>query len=120
MKYRSSVLAAAFLSVAVLVSGPAKADFKVGNQLYSDCHGKTLVDQGICLGYVTGVADLLGALTGMGWSLGIRVCIPSQVSAQQVIDVVKQHLEKNPSLRHYSATSLITQALSEAWPCPKK
>jgi hypothetical protein len=34
--------------------------------------------------------------------------------------VVKQYLELNPERRHYSADSLVVNALSQVWPCANR
>ena len=123
MKFRSSVLAAVCLAVAVLVSGSARSGgFMDGNKLHSMCQReKASFMEGVCVGAITSVADALTELSILGQSLsGYRACIPNQIQASQVIDVAKQYLERNPSMRHFTAFSLVTIALAEAWPCPKK
>ena len=122
MKFRSSVLVAVCLSVAVLASGPAMAGtFANGNLLYSQCqaaHGTS--DHGACQGYIIGIFDALDETKKYGGIGGFRACAPQHINRIQVIDVMKQFLEKNPALRHFAASGLVAQALSEAWPCPKK
>ena len=93
-----------------------------GNKLHSMCQReKASFMEGVCIGAITSVADALTELRIQGQYLsGYRACIPSQIQASQVIDVAKKYLERNPSERHFTAFSLVTIALSEAWPCPKK
>ena len=98
------------LLIAVLASASAHAEFKDGNKLLSEMnssHG----NQMNAIGYVTGVADTLS---------GVTYCGPSTITAGQVYDMVKQYLEAAPSMRHFSADSLINRVLSNAWPCAKK
>ena len=98
------------LLIAVLASASAHAEFKDGNKLLSDMTGVT-INQMNAIGYVMGVADTLA---------GITHCSPSTVTAGQMHDMVKQYLETSPSMRHFSADSLINRVLSNAWPCAKK
>ena len=119
MNCKSSVLAAVSLAVAVLISGPAKAVFEDGNKLHSECQSADgSFNRGFCVGYMIGVVDVM--LGQQGQHLGWRMCLPSQVKVGQAADVAIQYLEKNPSLRHFTANSSVARALSKAWPCPKK
>jgi hypothetical protein len=95
--------------IAALVCGSAHAAFYTGNDLWERLNG-TEVQKLIALGYIGGVADSLDSRI---------VCMPS-VSLGQTRDVVKQYLENNPSVRHYSADSLIQNILSSMWPCARK
>ncbi len=95
--------------IAALVCGSAHAAFYTGNDLWERLNG-TEAQKLIALGYIGGVADSLDSRI---------VCMPS-VSLGQTRDVVKQYLENNPSVRHFSADSLIQNVLSSMWPCAKK
>lgn len=44
-------------------------------------------------------------------------CLPDGVTGGQVSDIVRQHLEANPTTRHYSAVFPVTAALLKAFPC---
>ena len=91
------------------VSASASAEFYTGNDLWERLNG-TEVQRHFALGYVAGVAD----------SLNNRIiCMPS-ATLGQTRDIVKQYLENNPSIRHYSADSLIQSVLSSMWPCQKR
>lgn len=89
--------------------GSAHAEFKTGNELLNQINGNTN-DWMNAIGYVTGVADD---------SRGIFHCIPANVTAGQVLDMTKLHMEKHPSGRHYPASTIIRYVLKEAWPCQK-
>ena len=71
-------------------------------------HTVTALSVGTCFGYIWGVV-----------AAGDRssFCIPNGVKQLQVIDVVKQWIDQHPALRHYTAASLITEALKESFPC---
>lgn len=96
--------------VALLVASSAHAEFMTGNQLLNDMNGDHS-DRMLALGYVMGVHDSTRNVTH---------CSPPNVIAGQVRDMVKKHLESNPSNRHFSADSIINFLLLQTWPCPKK
>jgi hypothetical protein len=93
----------------MLAAGAAHAEFYTGNDLLERMNG-TEVQKLIALGYVGGVADAMNNRV---------ICMPS-ATLGQTRDIVKQYLENNPSIRHYSADSLIQSVLSSMWPCAKK
>lgn len=102
------------LLIALMASSAAHAEFKDGNQLYSQMQKEFgSMDWFNAIGYVTGVADTL---------TGISVCAPAgaRITAQQTYDVVKSYLEDFPQVRHHSADRIVGRALDRIWPCPKK
>jgi hypothetical protein len=63
-------------------------------------------------GYIAGVHDAQS---------GITICIPpATVSLGQMLDMVKQAMERVPSERHLPADIFVEAALSSRWPCSKK
>lgn len=63
-------------------------------------------------GYIAGVADALS---------GVTVCIPpNTVTLGQMVDMVKQSLERVPSERHLAADVYVSVTLSNRWPCAKR
>ena len=108
------------LLCAVLVvgmAGPAAAVFLSGNhfqdanQLLAKCQGD-IIKHAVCLDYVEGVVDTLVKFRG-------RTCIPPSVIAKQVMDITVAWIKANPSKRHFSASTVVVIALSEAFPCKK-
>ena len=101
-----------FVAAMVMMMGlsvQAHAAFYDGNRLNEACQSEQNHGDGICHGYVTAIVDVLGGL-------GV-VCAQSNVTAQQAMDVVKQWLEQNPARRHETAAVIVTQIISETWPC---
>jgi hypothetical protein len=121
-KTMRALLTASLVVAGTLASGsvPALAGgFDSGNDLLDDCSAKSgdnPVKAGACLGYVTGVADVLGGGTVID---GIRACFVTATTGQ-LKDVVLRYLNEHPETRHLVAASLVARALSEAFPCPKK
>ena len=91
----------------------AKAVYFTGNYLHGICQSKTLWKKAQCGGYVLGVADALGDTTYNDRCFTLQ----EKASLQQVADIVKAWLEKNPGERHFTAHSLVAKALAEVWPC---
>jgi hypothetical protein len=101
------------MALSCLVVGKAFAQrddptsFLTGNKLLEACLSGELVNQGICLGYVQGVADAFNKVA----------CLPEGVTARQISDTLVRFLREHPELRHYSASSLAKAALTENFPC---
>jgi hypothetical protein len=93
----------------LIVPSIASGQFTSGNDLLSDMNGVN-VNKSMALGYVIGVVDALNKIV---------ICPPLNVTAGQVSDIIKKHLEDNPDIRHYSADSIIANKLASVWPCKK-
>jgi hypothetical protein len=91
------------------------AAFKTGSSLKSNCDD-TIIDfsAGLCTGFIVGVADVMGDGNEIN---GFRACVPDNVIVNQVVNVARQYLARNPAQRHFSAASLVASALQEAFPC---
>jgi len=46
-------------------------------------------------------------------------CIPKNIIAKQLVDIVTQYLKEHPADRHYTAASEVYVAITNAFPCPK-
>ena len=99
------------LAILLLTASSAQAQFLSGNELYSSITSSEDYKRLYAIGYVAGIADL-GNKT--------LHCINQGVTMGQVFDVAKRYLERNPEIRDYSAESLVSLALAQAWPCPTK
>lgn len=98
----------------ILASAPlARAEFFSGNDLnkWSSEMSTSTVSWGMLYGYVAGAYDTTS---------GVLHCAPRTVTLGQAVDVVRQYIDANPSMRHMSGDLLINGALRSAWPCPKK
>ena len=86
-------LAAAVTTAVALACVPAAAQegagFFTGNDLWSHCSDKSAFSSGICLGFVAGIADVMGTGSAI---LGSKACIPEHGTAAQARDVVKRFL----------------------------
>ncbi len=93
------------------LAGSAHAEFKDGNNLLSDMRDSSYYVQGVALGYVTGVADV---------GVGVIHCAPSNLTAGQLHDMIKNYLENTPAERHLSGDTIVNKVLKTMWPCPKR
>ena len=104
------------MALASLPAPAARAAFYSGDDLWAQCSGsgKDLFSDGLCAGFVAGIADAMGAST----VFGRRACIPVSVTVEQPVDVVKRFLGPHPEMRqYYTAVFLVVQALADAFPC---
>jgi hypothetical protein len=106
-------LALAVLAVALPLS-VARSEFQTGNDLWTLCHQK---GPG-CVAYIEGVADVLMPIWAKGGDFsGWRGCLPKETIGGQVKDVFIKFLREHPEKRHFTASSLVSWALAEAFPC---
>lgn len=98
-----------FIVGLLFVPSMAMAEFQTGNQLYQKITSSIVGEQMYAMGYVAGVFD--------AWQ-HIDHCPPANVlTLGQVYDMVKNHLEANPSTRHRTADMIIRDVLKRTWPC---
>lgn len=97
-----------------------------GNALLTHCHASNTFDQDFCVGYIIGVADLVGNQQTYDDSRGnpmwrLRtVCFPNEITVGQIQDVVIKYLIENREKRAEPAAQLVVAALIKAWGCPAK
>ena len=98
------------LLILAALCGSAHAEFLTGNTLLQKLNGSA-IESMVGLGYVMGVFDA---------AQGVEHCPPDHVTAGQVKDMVKLHLENTPSTRHFVADVQVRYVLGKAWPCADK
>lgn len=86
-----------------------------GNEMLEACKSKSQMVVGFMMGAVDGIRFQSYFYDGT-----LRVCVPKEVSAGQIRDIVCRHLEENPKVRHYPTIYAVGSAVSEAFPCPKE
>ena len=105
MKLKHSPLLLLFFPIICL------AEFKSGNELKTICNESDAFSRGNCLGYITAVVDTFNQKS---------FCPPSTVTAGQVESISKKYLNEYPERLHFSADSLVKDAMSRAFPCSGK
>ncbi|XUU59727.1 Rap1a/Tai family immunity protein [Erythrobacter sp. HA6-11] len=99
----------------------ANASFHDGNALYDDCSAKEggptyYQKNAFCTAYIVGVVDTINYYQGAD-EIHNFVCIPPNVRAGQLRDVVVKFLRENPAERHKGAEALVFIAVAFAFPC---
>lgn len=84
-----------------------------GPRFAKDCFENNLPLKGICVGFVTAIADLMNTVT----LYGRRACLPSEYKLIDGVTVVQQWIETHPNDVKYDGREIVTVALSEAYPC---
>jgi hypothetical protein len=116
------------LMLIIIVSADSWAGFKTANDLLITCSTKEgdagyLADASHCLGYTLGVFDTLDGLSRELAEMGVTqtgFCMPEgKVSAGQIGRIALKHLEENPEVLHYEASSVLIQGFIQAFPCDK-
>ena len=70
-------------------------------------------DDGVCAGYITGVADMMAAEPGMAGKL----CLPRDVSSSDFAKMARRYLARRPELEQAPAAGMVREALLAAFPC---
>ena len=108
-------------TAASLAYGPVKLD---GNALLRECTaGLRALDSQLrdvitmsefigCMGYIRGFAE------GYGFNTPYDVCLPAEISAEQLARVVVEWLRTHPALLHKPRPDLTHAAFTAAFPCP--
>ena len=86
------------------------AYFVDGNTLLERMEDQGSVKPMVALGFVLGVADSFE---------GSEICLPENVRAQQLYDLVRDWLRANPDKRHIQAAAIVLVVLRRTWPCQK-
>lgn len=113
---RRRILTCLLTGITVLLgAGTASAEFLSGNDLYGYCTSdKTdYVSATGCIGYVAGVADVLGHNPVNGF----HACMPLSVSRARAKDAALAFLIAHPEQRERGADGLVAEALSHEFPC---
>ena len=114
-----------FLLIALLcVSGNAGAEkfaaFGDGNKLLEWCNaGAHSEARNWCLGYIASVRDTHNSMEDRGW-ISKQMCVPVEAAAGQLVRVVLNYLEGWPAELHIAASSLVLNALGQAFPCTER
>jgi hypothetical protein len=118
------------IATLALWAAPAFADSFTGNELHEDCRKS----QAFVFGYVAGVTDkatldktfandVEGTEAGKAKQVRDLItvirpyCAPSSVTMNQAVDIVCKYLREKPETRHFGGSSIVQNAMREAFPC---
>lgn len=89
--------------------------YRSGGELLEDCRSDAPAAQGRCAGYVMAVADMLG---GAGARIdGLQACLTGEETLDELLEVVRRHLEANPARAVLKGDGAVAYALSIYRPC---
>ena len=121
-RYCSLVLAGAGLLLGGGTAAAADALFaheqpryRSGAELLEDCRSDAPAARGRCAGYVMAVADMLG---GAGARIdGLQACLTGRETLDELLAVVRHHLEDNSARGVLKGDGAVAYALSIYRPC---
>jgi len=99
-------------SGALAETGKPRFSALVLSKFCNSAHGGGY-DDGICAGYITGVADAMLAEPGMDKKL----CMPRDVSTARFSTMVTRYLSRRPEERQKPAAGVVRGALLQAFAC---
>ena len=75
-----------------------------------------IAESHLCLGFIVGIHNSHDAFTQWG-DMEKEFCTHKDVDVNQLVLVAVKYLESHPEDLHYAASSLVINALKEAFPC---
>jgi hypothetical protein len=85
-----------------------------GNKLKQFCKEKSKIGSAFCHAYIGGFNDAIDIVIYLmdnnENNTTLIPKLPNKISKQQVVDIVKKHLEDNPKTLHYPASYLILES----------
>lgn len=108
------------LFLAWAAAAPAATNY-TGNEMLDDLRSRVPARELNAHRYIQGVVDMevieRGAEKRRPYSHKYA-CVPADVTAGQVLDLVRIELEQNPASRHHGAVFFVLGGLLKAYPCP--
>jgi hypothetical protein len=98
--------------IALALMMAASSQFITGQSLSDDCAALGAARQAHCIGFITGVSDTLAYMEADAPLL----CIPAQIEAGRLREVVTRYLAAHPALLDLSASSLAAKPHTCALP----
>jgi len=122
MNYGTHRLLAGMLACTILAAAPAAAAQLSGEQLLSLCTANmggagNPMKAAQCMGFVVGVADTFNCEED---NRGLKWNSEAAGSQPQIVNVVVQYIQDNPTALATGGHIAVGEALSKAYPCPAK
>lgn len=121
MGITSACYLAAICATVISITPAHAGDLDTGNTLQSACseNNGNPYAQGMCLGFVAGVAvgahDIGYITTGKH-----LYCFPPAVTLGQMVKVVQLYMANHPEKLADTGVDIVLQSLTAAFPCPVK
>ena len=113
--FRGHGMKTGLLIVLLFGSGISTAAM-TANNLLALCESEQTADQGMCLGFVTGVKDTANLMHVIRTNK-MLLCLPNDVTAEHVVGMVIQGLEAHPDGENQLAVSFVLAMLGDAFQC---
>ena len=111
------IISAVFATILVSMALPAHS--MTGNELKTNCQNysdsSTDFRSGVCAGFILGSLESTSIWTSIASQ--IPYCIPENATNGQLIAVVRKYLDTNLEVLHQTGTTLIIDAMMNAFPC---
>lgn len=116
---RIGLALAGLVTISVVTpSWAAEGGYISGNDLKPMCAAPAGTQAAIyCLAYITGAVDAVRATQSVT-HIPI-VCEPVGVTPGQVLAMTNKYFSDHPETLHITAATLVAEAMTEAFPCPK-
>ncbi len=101
--------------VVLSLSGITQAAM-TANNLLALCESEKTADQGMCLGFITGVKDTAN-LMHMIRTNNLLVCLPDGVTPEHVVGILVKGLKAHPDGDKQLAVSFVLSMLGNAFQC---
>lgn len=111
----AAALAPALAAAADPLFAHERPRYRSGEELLADCRSEEAVARGRCTGYVMAVADMLGGAAAR--IDGLEACLDGDEALEELVDVVRRHLEANPARGSLKGDGIVAYALSIYRPC---
>ena len=80
------------------------------------CDGQREIDQGVCIGYLMGIADALSTPDGL---FGVKACMTDGVTSTDLREAAFSELQKHPDWAKLAAAPIVARAYGIRYPCQK-
>jgi len=105
----------AFLIFVLLWSGISQAAM-TANNLLTLCESEQTADQGMCLGFVTGVKDTANLMHVIRTN-EMLLCFPDGITAEHVVGMVIRELKAHPDGDSQLAVSFVLDTMGKTFRC---
>jgi hypothetical protein len=110
----------AILLTALIPASSFAGHFKTGLALLEECEPLAAsYEAWECHGYIEGIHDAHNTYEASTHMMP-KFCMPKGVNSTQLVKVVVKHLNEHPEELHLTASSLVSEAFSVAFPASVK
>lgn len=117
---RARVVLVAFLLLSLVSNAAGQDEYSIVKMkkiidvslLRKACDGQREIDQGVCIGYLMGIADALSTPDGL---FGVKACMTDGVTSPDLREAALSELQKYPA--KFAAAPIVARAYVMRYPC---